>query len=213
MKIQDRNINKLVRIIKDLKFKPKVILDIGANDGYESRRLAFHYKDARIYSFEPTHKIERGRFENIRVIKKVVSNNNGKVEFYKHDNSKLNSMYSSKYFKATNKVVLQSTKISSWAKLNNIKKIDLVWMDVQQAELEVFKGFGDLLKNVGVIYTEVCYEPYYNGGALYDEIYSFLNDLGFLLIRSDVLLTNPHANCIFVNKKLYNWNKFYEKNR
>jgi FkbM family methyltransferase len=209
--IQDKNIKQLVNLIKYIGFKPRVILDIGANNGYESRSLANHYKNARVFSFEPIQKVERQGIKNISIIKKVVSNIDGKVYFYKHNNSKLNGMYPSDYFKSSNKVSLPSTKISTWAKYNNIKKIDLVWMDVQQAELEVFKGFGDLLKDVGVIYTEVCYEPYYKGGALYDEIYSYLHDLGFLLIRSDVLISNPHANCIFVNKNLYKWNRFYER--
>lgn len=202
---------KLIQLIKHLKLKPKVILDIGANDGKESRQLASHYKNATVYSFEPTRRVERNGFKNIKVIKKVVSNVDGKVDFYKHSNSKLSGMYPSDYFKSADKVTLPSTKISTWAKLNNVKKIDLVWMDVQQAELEVFKGFGDLLKNVGVIYTEVCYEPYYNGGALYDEIYSFLINQGFMLVRNYVLMNNPHGNCIFVNKKLYKWNRFYER--
>ena len=213
MDIQNKNINELVKLVNHLKFKPKVILDIGANDGYESIIIASYYKDARVFAFEPTHKVNRGELKNIKVIKKVVSDSDGTVEFYKYDNSKLNSMYPSKYFGIGKKITLPSIKISTWAKANRINKIDLVWMDVQQAELEVFRGFGDLLKNVGVIYTEVCYKSYYEGGSLYDEIYSFLSNLGFLLVRSNVLISNPHANCIFVNKKLYKWNRFYEKQK
>ena len=40
--IQKKRINELVQIVKSTNLKPSVILDIGANDGYESRRLALH---------------------------------------------------------------------------------------------------------------------------------------------------------------------------
>jgi len=56
---------------------------------------------------------------------------------------------------------------------------DLIWMDVQGAELDVLKGLGDKLDNVKIIITEAGKEAYYHGHGLHRDIDVFLTQKGF----------------------------------
>lgn len=63
---------------------------------------------------------------------------------------------------------------------------DFVNLDIQGAELEALKGFGDILKNpqVKAVYTEVNFEELYVGAPHISEITKFLEELGFKLVAN-----------------------------
>ncbi len=61
---------------------------------------------------------------------------------------------------------------------------DAIFMDVQEAELDVLKSMGDLLKKVKYIVFEASNKPTYKGGCCYKDIDLFLKDKGFKY-RSD----------------------------
>lgn len=56
---------------------------------------------------------------------------------------------------------------------------DLIWSDVQGAELLVFQGAEKALPNIKAIYTEAGKKPYYHGQTLIPEIDSYLKTFGF----------------------------------
>jgi FkbM family methyltransferase len=60
---------------------------------------------------------------------------------------------------------------------------DFLKVDVQGAELMVFRGGGETLKNVLVIQTEVEFVPMYKGQALFADIDAYLREQGFLMNR------------------------------
>jgi len=73
------------------------------------------------------------------------------------------------------------------------KKYDVI-LDVQGAELDVLKGFGEAnFQNVLSLQTEISTKPYYNGGVLFDTLNDYLQSKGFLLTSF------PHANHCDVN--------------
>lgn len=51
---------------------------------------------------------------------------------------------------------------------------NLVWMDVQGAELVALQGFGDSLTEISLIYVELSLKPLYSGQALAKEVIDFL---------------------------------------
>ena len=69
--------------------------------------------------------------------------------------------------------------LDSWRKENNIGAIDLLWVDAQGGELDVFKGAVETLREVKVILTEVGLEAYYQGQSLKPQIDEFLKSQGF----------------------------------
>ena len=64
---------------------------------------------------------------------------------------------------------------------NNISVIDLIWMDIQGAELMALKGLGERIKDVNIIHSEVEFFEIYKNQPLFIEIKKYLNKRGFLL--------------------------------
>jgi FkbM family methyltransferase len=72
-------------------------------------------------------------------------------------------------------------------------------IDVQGAELEVLKGFGE--KNFALmnhLKIEVSKTPYYKGGVLFDELNLFLNEKGFELEPGQEI--PDHGDVFYVKK-------------
>jgi FkbM family methyltransferase len=66
-------------------------------------------------------------------------------------------------------------------------KYDVI-LDVQGAELDVLKGFGESnFQNVLSLQTEISTKAYYQGGVLFEDLNDYLQSKGFLLT------TPPHA--------------------
>ncbi len=57
--------------------------------------------------------------------------------------------------------------------------IDLIWMDLQGAELLALESAGALLERTRYVYTEVSHRPIYQGQCLFDDVDAFLKARGF----------------------------------
>ena len=73
-----------------------------------------------------------------------------------------------------------------------LQHLDLLKIDVQGYEMEVFHGGVDSLKKTGVIVAEVSFFEHYIGQPLFEQVYHFLHDLGFEL-RSTFGYTYDHT--------------------
>jgi FkbM family methyltransferase len=70
--------------------------------------------------------------------------------------------------------------IDEWIEDNNIPSIELFKFDIQGNELKALIGAHQTLqKSVVLIYTEVCFNPLYNEGAIFSQIDVFLREYGF----------------------------------
>jgi len=81
--------------------------------------------------------------------------------------------------------------IDVFFKDNKLEKIDFIWMDVQGAEVDVFKGAKNTLSKIHYIYTEFCESELYEGEIGLKEILKLLPN--FKIIENyggDVLLEN-----------------------
>lgn len=79
--------------------------------------------------------------------------------------------------------------------------LDLLFMDVQGAELEVLKGGTQILSEVKLIYTEVTYGTDYEEAVSYCDIDFYLRMHGFLLSSFEIDPSfRGHGNAIYVRK-------------
>ena len=62
-----------------------------------------------------------------------------------------------------------------------IPKVDIIWMDLQGAELLALKGLGDFIKDLIYIHTEVSYKEMYTGQVMYNELNNFITSNGFIV--------------------------------
>lgn len=169
------------KILKDV----EVVVEIGSRWGEDSIILQKLFPKAKVYSFECTPSsivIWKNLVENKNniLIEKAVCDFTGETKFYVNDvkktitdryrhpdgNQGANSLFyasnscGSEIY-VQNEITVPCTTIKDWAEENNIKKIDVLWMDAQGAELQALKSMGDLLQTIKIIHTEVEFYPVY----------------------------------------------------
>jgi FkbM family methyltransferase len=198
----------------------QTIIECGSRDGLDALALYDHYGVERIYVFECNPEAILLCRENlkanpfIKLIEKAVYNENKIVDFYPTDMDKSvdkNLGASSMLWHRDNKVEffqkktqVEAIRLDMFMQNEKLDKIDLLCMDVQGVEIEVLEGLGERLRNVQYIITEVCFEHYYEGDHLFDEVRKYLNDRKFDLLIGSGLLGNRKeglTNCLFKNKK------------
>lgn len=180
----------------------KVIFDIGACHALESVEFSKLYKNAKVYTFEAnpnTYEIcleNTKNYKSITVINEAVNDFDGVCKFYPIDKDKTITTWedgnqgASSLYKANGaydhiekyvqyEIEIPCTRIDTFCKKNNIDNIDIIWMDLQGAELKALYSMGDMLDNVKLIYTESEMNPMYEGQSLFSEVHQYLIDRGF----------------------------------
>ena len=158
-------------VFKHLVIEPKVIFDIGANIGAYSYLFSKQYPNSNIYSFEP-----------------VVDNFNNLVKNMEHSNIKNVTPYNYGFYKEcaelelgvpiidekdsrggtyrfvdtqeelTNKVLSKFMVLDEYVSENNITEIDILKLDVEGAEKDVFKGGKNALKITKMLHIELWHD-------------------------------------------------------
>jgi FkbM family methyltransferase len=217
--------NELNRVVHEIieyidPFQVKVILDVGSRDARESISLKRFFPYATIYAFEcnpPAIELCKKNIANhadIFLVPKAVSDVDGPLDFYAIDPEKTVTSHSDGNIGASSlylanpdypyekyhqrKITVESTTLERWAKETGLDNIDIIWMDLQGAELKAFKGMGGLLERIKLIYTEVEFEPMYIGQPLFKEVNHYLASKGFSLLK--IYRSGWFGNIIYVNK-------------
>jgi len=152
---------------------------------------------------------------DIELFSTAVANRDGTIKFHPIDMEKSGSknIGGSSLFKATeewtrtrehwvqSEVEVPCITMKKFVENWDIE-IDLVWMDVQGAELLVLEGFGDHLKKVKAIATEVGLQAYYEGHTLAPEINALLEANGFKCFSSKLAHSHEMDN-VYINETCY----------
>ena len=185
------------------------IIDGGANQGIFSLAFASLSQKIKIFSVEPfkyCHKILRENLrmnllKNVTIIPKVLSN---KIASHQLDYSKSNVSASIvRDFGGEKTLTISSTTIDEIASKYQLKKIDLIKLDIEGAELAALKGGSRSIKKFIPKIVLECnnYE--------YKKIYKFLKKFkytSYLLTKNGFVkkinsITKSEANIFFLTKK------------
>lgn len=217
------------------------IFDIGACEGEESIKYGKLFPNSKIFAFEPLPKnkptLEKNFKKysdlNITLINKALSDKEGQAKlFASYDTSEASLKgewdYGNKSssllepdkhgeifnsIKFSDDVIVETTTIDNYCKLNNINLIDFAHLDVQGAELKVLEGGKDILRNIKVIWMEVSKISLYKNQPLYDEVNSFMADNNFTLLKDTVKDTygdQLYINKAYCSRKKLMFLKFYQ---
>jgi FkbM family methyltransferase len=74
----------------------------------------------------------------------------------------------------TNRIRVRTTTLDRYAESHSPP--DLLWMDLQGAELMALRGAARVLERVRAIYVEVTFRPMYEGQPLFHEVHRHLKD-------------------------------------
>jgi FkbM family methyltransferase len=173
------------------------IIDAGASDGHISKRLLRKFPGAHVYAFEPNlfYREELSRFANeeprFHPFFSALSDCEGATELYMTQSLGNVSLFSPSErlgeispagASVKNLTKVDVVTIDKWAKRNGNIPIQLIKLDIQAAELKALQGAVGLLRSsVLLVYTEIWFNPAYEGGALYSQIDSFFRQNDFEL--------------------------------
>lgn len=80
--------------------------------------------------------------------------------------------------------------------------VDLLWCDVQGAELLVLEGASQTLSRTRSLFLEISiFEPIYDGAALWTDIHRHVGALGFAPVIVGAAASNGTGNALFVHPK------------
>jgi len=187
--------------------KEYIIFDIGSRDCQQSIEFYQKFPKSKIYSFEcnpNTLPICKKNIESysdrISLIEGAVCDYDGEIKFYpinqektvttwKDGNPGASSIYKSNGTYTVEKYVQDEIttnchRLDSVMKKYDISRVDIIWIDLQGAELLALKSLGDHIKNVKYIHTEVSHKPIYTGQVMFNELNEFIKSHGFNMINS-----------------------------
>jgi FkbM family methyltransferase len=77
--------------------------------------------------------------------------------------------------------VVGCDSVDNWSEDNGVKIIDFFWLDAEGAELLILKGASMILPTVKVILSELNFQQFRKGAAMFDDVYGYLTEKGFEL--------------------------------
>jgi FkbM family methyltransferase len=200
-----------------------IIFDVGSRDALQSVEFAKKFPEAKVYAFECNPEtIEQCRvnssgYEQIVVVEKAVNEFEGSCAFFPIDTKKSVTHVShgnpgaSSLFKVTGdyphedlvqqEVEVECVRLDSFCSREGIPIVDLLWLDLQGAELLALKSLGVLLKDTAMIHTEVEFQPIYQNQCLFQDVDQFLTAQGFIRVTS-IQPRQWADDIVYVNGKL-----------
>tara|TARA_Y100001936_G_scaffold254181_1_gene326751 strand:+ start:24432 stop:25187 length:756 start_codon:yes stop_codon:yes gene_type:complete len=171
--------------------RPKTVIDIGINIGQFLHLAVRLWPEAKIIGVEPTSDLAENMSqlyqddERITVEACAASDHAGEAVFHITKNSQNSSLLepSASFVADRPDDGLLRTETVKLKRLDEIvQNVDgpfFVKIDVQGAEMEVLRGFGDRLPDIETLIVEAPFEEAYDGAGGFDDIYRFLADRGF----------------------------------
>lgn len=168
-----------------------VIIDVGANIGVTTLLFASIYSKSLISCFEPSvstfkvliENLNRNAIDGVAAMNMAVSSSTGEVQFDMSAGGRANF----KITKAQGKEVsaVAATTLDDYCNEKGIREIDLLKVDTEGFEQEVFKGAAELLSRAGIlrVYFEFCPILETASGAQVGDAVRYLEEHGFKIFK------------------------------
>jgi FkbM family methyltransferase len=190
------------------------LIDIGANKGQFSLAFRYAHGSATIFAFEPLS-AEALRYLSVfrrderAFLKQVaLSDRDGKADFFVTDRPDSSSLFRPgvgelEAFGVREQTVIQvpTARLDSVMEFDDLARPIAMKIDVQGGELDVLKGCSGL-DRIDFIYLEASFVPLYDDQPLFDDIFAYLRERGFILSGVFNQITTDRfgptqADCLF----------------
>jgi FkbM family methyltransferase len=177
------------------------VFDIGSRDGRQSLQLAKLFPNAAIVAIECNPETlgqcrsNAAKQPRIKLVEKAINSHTGRCRFFPIDTKGTITSWAdgnpgaSSLFVATgdypietyvqNEIEVDCVRLDDLCDQLDIKVIDLIWMDLQGAELLALQSAGAVLESTRYIYVEVSHRAIYAGQCMFDDVEAFLTSRGF----------------------------------
>jgi FkbM family methyltransferase len=198
------------------------LIDAGASNGRLSVRMRENFPDATVYAFEPNPEyreiLESLEKQDPKIKPQYLALSDSKGQFdlnitaSKGNTSLLKPSGNLHAVDPEGSVVsrvekVEVTTIDDWISENGGVEIQAYKFDIQGNELKALEGAKKNLSGPALaIYTEICFNPLYEQGAIFSDIDQYLRQYGFELFDIYRPKYGPSglimwANAIYVHRE------------
>jgi FkbM family methyltransferase len=168
-----------------------VILEAGACDGTDTARFAAQWPGAVIHAFEPVPSLyaEAARrtagLPGVRLHPLALSDRCGWAVMHAADPGRGANRGTSSLLAHAQPppgvadVRVETVTIADWAAAQGVRRIDLMWLDMEGGELAALRAAGPVLATAAAVCMEVSREERHAGAPLYGEVAAWMRDQGF----------------------------------
>jgi len=194
---------------------PRIIFDVGGNEGQTAIYYARHFKNATIFTFEPVKSayqemVKHTNDPRIKCFNQGMGNEIGEATIYKSDDyTGVSSIKGASNHHLPNKETVQITTGEAICNEYHIAQIDLLKIDTEGFEINVLDGFKAILSTgVKFIYIEASFDINNSCQTYISVLLDHLRPHGFIvsglygmhrkgfgklaLDHCDILLTNTN---------------------
>lgn len=159
------------------KINPKVVFDIGSNNGSWTREMKYHLRNSNFYTFEANKKHGRTSGNHYNVL---LSSDEREIEFYSIAGTG-DSYYreNTKHYQSVKPTKMPSRRLDIIIEQDNLTPPDFIKLDTQGSELDILEGLGEYIKDVKCILTEVSFFNYNQGSPKINDYIEFFQENGF----------------------------------
>lgn len=183
----------------------KTVLDVGAHMGEFAQRIRTMLPNAELVCFEPLEEpfaklTERFQGQpNFRAIRCALGEKAGQHEIHHNEYAPSSSLLpmaelhkkSFPFAVKEQTEMIEVRRLSDVARELNLPDPLLLKLDVQGFEDKVIAGGQDVVARAKIIIIEVSFQPLYEGGPLFDDVYRLLRDHGFTYNGNFEQLSSP----------------------
>jgi FkbM family methyltransferase len=180
---------------------PRVIFDVGANEGQTATQFATLFPEAVIYSFEPFHdaftQLQKAavKYPRIHPVETALGDKIGDQTLCVNAASVTNSLLANSpeapdfqpngMADSRGTATVRVSTADDYCRAHQIPSIDILKIDTQGYDLTVLRGAEQLIteNRVAVILVEVLFASLYLGQAYFHQIYDYLWHHGFRLVN------------------------------
>lgn len=205
----------LCRVGRDV----RVAFELGSRDARDALAITRQYA-CRTYAFEcnPASKpliewtlgnVTEEERARLIVVDLAVHHSTGVCEFRPvagHLNIGASSLYRNvrllgdqEYYPQGPPIEVSCTRLDDFCRTEGLTSVDVIWSDLQGADLMAVETLGDLLPTVAVVLMEVEYIRIYEHSVLFDEVVARMDQHGFVLHRN-LPLVKDFGNALFIRR-------------
>ncbi len=175
-------------LLANIDVKTIVAAGHGPPGAPEMRQFMNNYPKAKIYCFEPDMRyweelVKKYEGTNVIMSPYALGDEDGEREFYETPTSGTSSILP--YAKSShNCYYVPSTTLDYFARMNNLQRINHLFLDVQGAEHLAFMGAKELLEKhaIDVIIGEAVIDDMYGTPDSFYDSYTLLKDAGYIFV-------------------------------
>lgn len=201
-------INEVASLVQN---QNALVVEAGAFDGRDTCTFSELWPTGRVYAFEPlphlASEVRRrtSSLKNVTVMEMALGIDertslilhSADPETQIHGSSSL--LQPEDHLEVAPEIVfnkdieVQAITLDSWHQSIGSPDVDLLWLDLQGAELLVLAKGEHLLRQTSVCHIEVSRRPLYKGGATFKEVKNFFQQRGFKMVSSRIPVRSGNA--------------------